>query len=74
MGLVDAMGGLETAARETGKMVGIPGEPHVVSFRKKRRMFSQYLMQAAVRQLLTDLELESESLPGFLLLAPIRGY
>jgi len=74
LGLVDAMGGLETAARETGKMVGIPEEPHVVSFRKKRRVFSQYLMQAAVRQLLTDWELESESLPGFLLLAPIRGY
>jgi protease-4 len=74
LGLVDAMGGLETAARETGRMVGIPEEPHVVSFRKKRRMFSQYFMQAAVRQLLFDWELESESLPGFLLLAPIRGY
>ena len=30
--------------------------------------------EAAIRHLLTDWELESESLPGFLLLAPIRGY
>lgn len=73
LGLVDAMGGLETAARETGRMVGIPEEPHMISFKKKRRRFSQYFMQAAVHQLLANWELESESLPGFLLLAPIRG-
>ncbi len=74
LGLVDAMGGLETAARETGKRVGIPEEPHVVSFRKKRRLFSQHLVQAVVRQLLNDWDLESESLPGLLLLAPVRGH
>ena len=74
LGLVDAIGGLETAAREAGRMVGIPEEPHVVYFRKKRRMFSQYFVQTAVRQLLSDWELETESLQGFLLLAPIRGY
>ncbi len=73
LGLVDAIGGLETAARETGRMVGIPDEPHMISFKKKRRRFSQYFMQAAVHQLLANWELESESLPGFLLLAPIRG-
>ena len=73
LGLVDAMGGLETAARETGRMVGILEEPHMISFKKKRRRFSQYFMQAAVHQLLANWELESESLPGFLLLAPIRG-
>ncbi len=73
LGLVDAMGGLETAARETGRMVGIPEEPHMISFKKKRRRFSQYFTQAAVHQLMSNWELESESLPGFLLLAPIRG-
>jgi protease-4 len=73
LGLVDAMGGLETAARETGRMVGILEEPHMISFKKKRRRFSQHFMQAAVHQLLASWELESESLPGFLLLAPIRG-
>lgn len=74
LGLVDGMGGLETAAREAGKIVGIPEEPHIVSFRRKRRMFSQFFVQAALRQLLSEWEMESESLPGFLLLAPIRGF
>ncbi len=73
LGLVDEMGGLETAAKEAGRMVGITDEPHIVSFKRKRRRFTQYLVQAAVRQLLTDWDLESESLPGFLLLAPFRG-
>jgi len=71
---VDAIGGLETAVREAGRMVGIPEEPHVVSFKKKRRMLSQYFVQTAVRQLLTEWELETESLQAFYLLAPIRGY
>jgi protease-4 len=74
LGLVDAMGGMETAAREAGRMGGIPEEPHIVSFKKKRRAFSQYFVQAAVRQLLSEWEMESEPAPGFLLLAPIRGY
>ena len=74
LGLVDAIGGMETAAREAGRMGGIPEEPHIVSFKKRRRVFSQYFMQAAFRQLLYQLELESESVPAFLLLAPIRGY
>jgi protease-4 len=73
LGLVDAIGGLEEAGREAGRMVGIMEEPHIVSFRKKRRMFSRYLMQAAVRQLLSEWELETASAQGFLLLAPIRG-
>ena len=65
----------KSEARITIKgMGGIPEEPHIVSFKKKRRAFSQYFMQAAVRQLLSEWELESEPVPGFLLLAPIRGY
>jgi protease-4 len=73
LGLVDVMGGLEAAATEAGRMVGITDEPNIVSFKKKRRIFSQHLMQAALYQLMSRWELESESLPGFLLLAPIRG-
>ncbi len=73
LGLVDAIGGLETAAREAADMVGISGEPHLVSFKKKRRLFSQYLTQAVVHHLMSGWALESESLPEFLLLAPGRG-
>ncbi len=73
LGLVDQIGGLEAAAKEAGRMAGLPDEPHIVSFKQKRRRFTQYFVQAAVRQLLSEWELESESLPGFMLLAPIRG-
>ena len=73
LGLVDAIGGLEAAAREAGRMAGIPGEPHIISFKKKRLMFSQYFTQAAVRHLMSNRTLEAESLPEFLLLAPVRG-
>lgn len=72
LGLVDAMGGLETAAREAGRMGGIPDEPHIISFKKKRRIFSQHVMQAAVSQFLSQWELQTESLPGLMLLAPMR--
>ena len=73
LGLVDAIGGLEAAAREVGRRVGILEEPHIISFRRKRRVLSHYFIQAALRQLLSDWELESEAPRGFLLLAPIRG-
>ncbi len=73
LGLVDAIGGLEAAASEAGRMAGIPDEPHLISFKKKRRMFSQYFIQAAIRQLLHEWEFETEPVQGFLLLAPIRG-
>jgi protease-4 len=72
LGLVDAIGGLETAAREAGRMGGIPDEPHIVSFKKRRRILSQNVMRAAVHQVLSCWEIESESLPELLLLAPIR--
>lgn len=73
LGLVDAIGGLEAAATEAGRMAGIPHEPYIISFKKKRRMFSQYFIETAVRQLLNEWAFEGESVQGFLLLAPIRG-
>jgi len=71
LGLVDSLGGLQTALREAGKSVGIPEDPHVVSFRRKRRFFSEGMVQNAVRQMLT-MEISREtSLQGFMLLAPV---
>jgi len=71
LGLVDALGGLQTALREVGKSVGIPEDPHVVSFRRKRRFFSEGMVNAAVRQILSMEVTREASLQGFMLLAPL---
>jgi protease-4 len=73
LGLVDALGGLGTAIRETGRSVGIPDEPNVVSFKRKRRFLGEGLVQAAVKQLLYIESTRETSLEGFMLLAPLRG-
>jgi len=71
LGLVDDLGGLQTVLRETGKRVGIPEEPRVVSFRRRRRFFSEGMVQAALRQILTTEVARETSLQGFMLLAPL---
>jgi len=71
LGLVDALGGLQTALREAGKSVGIPEDPHVVAFRRKRRFFSEGMVQHAVRQVLTMEIARDACLEGFMLLAPV---
>lgn len=74
LGLVDILGGLQTAITETGKKVGIPEDPIVVSFKRKRRVFTEHLVQTFLRQLLSAEGSSSASLHGFLLMAPISGF
>jgi len=71
LGLVDELGGLRTALYEAGKRVGIPEDPRVISFRRRRRFFSEGMVQAAVRQILTLEVAREASLEGFMLLAPL---
>ena len=70
LGLVDALGGLQTAIRETGKDMGIPEEPVVVSFKRRRHVFRENLMRSFVRHFLLAEAGPANSLQGVLLLAP----
>jgi protease IV len=70
LGLVDALGGLQTAIQETAREVGISGEPIVVSFKRKRHVLRENLVQSFVRQLLLAETARVNSLQGVLLLAP----
>ncbi len=73
LGLVDVLGGLQTAISEAGKAVGIPEDPVVVSFKRKRRAFSEHLVQTIFRELLSAEATHSASLPGLMLVAPFTG-
>lgn len=48
MGLVDDLGGFETALRETGRMVGIEEEPRVVTMKRKKGAVLEYLLSSTV--------------------------
>jgi protease-4 len=74
LGLVDELGGLEKAIQETGKMVGIPEEPRVVSFKRRRRMLADHVVQSAFRQFLGFCEVETGSWGGLLLVCPSLGF
>jgi len=74
LGLVDVLGGLQTAVREAGKAVGISDEPIVVSFKRKRRAFSEHFVQTVLRELLSAETAHRSSLPGLLLVAPFTGF
>ena len=71
LGLVDALGGLQTAIKETGKMVGIPGYPHTVSLKRKPYIWSEHLIQAAIKRFLYGWEAQSDSMESFMLLSPV---
>jgi len=70
LGMVDELGGLQVAIRETGRDVGIPEEPIVVSFKRKRHVFREHLVQSFVRHLLLNETPRAHALQGVLLLAP----
>jgi protease-4 len=72
LGLVDALGGLQTAIRDVARSVGIPDEPRVVSFRRKRRLFAENLVHSALRQILALETAREASLQGCMLLAPLN--
>ena len=71
LGLVDALGGLQTTLREAGRRVGIREEPRVVSFRRRRHFFSEGVVRAALGQILNTEISRNTSLQGFMLLAPL---
>ena len=73
VGLVDILGGLQRAISEAGKKVGIPEDPIVVSFKRKRRVFTEHLVQTVLREFLSTQGSTTASLNGFLLLAPVSG-
>jgi len=52
LGLVDALGGFQTAVREAGRRVGIDEYPRVVSFKRKRRVLTEHFVQNTMWQLL----------------------
>jgi len=74
LGLVDELGGLETAIQETGKRVGIPEEPRVVAFKRRRRSLADHLLQGAFRQFLSAWEVEAGSRGGMMLVCPSLGF
>ncbi len=73
LGLVDVLGGLQTAINETGKTVGISGDPHTISLKKKHYIWSEYLTQTAIKLLLYGGETQTLSPQGFMLLAHTSG-
>ena len=72
IGLVDALGGRQVALRELGKKVGIPEEPRVVAFKRRRRVFTEHLAHAALRMLLHREGQDALALQGVMLLAPFH--
>ena len=69
LGLIDEIGSLNQAIRETARMVGLPEEPHVVSFKRRRKILSEHIMNKAFSHLMLDLESRSLSLGPLSLIA-----
>jgi protease IV len=69
LGLVDEIGSLQQAISETGKMVGIVEEPYVVSFKRRKKILSDYVMNKAFSHLLLDMESRLVSFGPFSLIA-----
>jgi len=62
LGLIDEIGNLQEAIRQTARMAGLPEEPFVVSFKRRKRLFSEYFLNQTVSRIVTDLEARWSSL------------
>jgi len=71
LGLVDELGGLQTAIRESGVRVGLKEEPRIVSFKRRRRVWAEQFSQAMARQLLNGGGIHQNSPNGLMLMAPL---
>lgn len=73
LGLVDQLGGLQTAIRDTGMQVGIGEEPRVVCFKRRRRFLGDGVVQAIVRQCFAEWQAQTSATQGLHLIAPHLG-
>ncbi len=73
LGLVDALGGLQTAIRETGTRAGIHGYPRVVSLKRKRRVLTEHVIQNTLWQLTQGGGTVSASSFWLMLLSPVSN-
>ncbi len=56
LGLIDEIGNLQDAIRQTARMVGLPEEPYVVSFKRRKRIFSEYVVNQAISGFLKEFQ------------------
>ncbi len=73
LGLVDVLGGLQTAIKETGKAAGIAEDPRTISLKKKHYIWSEYLAQTAIKHLLYNGGAQTISPRGFMLMSHTSG-